>query len=61
MNDVEHDPDTQPGRPPSEQWWVLNGEVLREIMRRAAAGEDLDLLYLEYYSQCEHEDEDGAE
>ena len=34
-------------RPPSEQWWTIRGDDIMEAMRRAAAGEDPDLIYLE--------------
>ena len=55
------DPDTTPGRPRSEQWWVINGDCLMTMLERAADGEDLELLYLEYISQCETETVDGDE
>jgi hypothetical protein len=45
----------EPGTHPSDQWWVLNGQCFLEAMQRARAGENVDLLYLEYYAQSERE------
>lgn len=36
-----------PGRPPSEQWWTINGEVMLDVMHRCAQGEDPEMVYLE--------------
>lgn len=36
-------------------WWALPGDVLLDLLRRAHAGEDPDLLYAEEYANCEHE------
>ena len=35
---------------PDPGWWVISGEMLMEILRRAANGEDADLLYAETYA-----------
>lgn len=35
-------------------WWVIHGESLMDLLRRAHAGEDPDLLYVEEYANCEH-------
>jgi hypothetical protein len=35
-------------------WWVIHGGVLMELMQRAAAGEDPDMLYAEHYANCDH-------
>lgn len=36
-------------------WWVISGENLLNLLRRAAAGEDPDALYLEEYANSEHD------
>ena len=36
-------------------WWTIKGEALLDLLRRAAAGEDPDLLYAEAYANAEHE------
>lgn len=40
-------------------WWVISGDDFREAMRRAAGGEDPDLLYAEYYANSDVEQVDG--
>ena len=37
-------------------WWVISGEALIAMLRRAHNGEDPDLLYAEEYANSEHED-----
>lgn len=37
-------------------WWTISGETLLELLRRAHAGEDPNLLYAEEYANAEHED-----
>jgi hypothetical protein len=32
---------------PKDQWWVINGGELMRALKRAAEGEDPDLMYLE--------------
>lgn len=34
-------------------WWAISGEAFMDAMRRAAAGEDPDLLYAEHYANAE--------
>lgn len=36
-------------------WWVVSGENLLAMLRRAANGEDPDLIYAEEYANSEHE------
>lgn len=36
-------------------WHVISGERLLELLRRAAAGEDADLLYAEEWANADHE------
>ena len=36
-------------------WWVLSGDNLLDMLRRAHAGEDPDLIYAEEYANSEHE------
>jgi hypothetical protein len=36
-------------------WWVIAGHVLLDGLRRAAAGEDPDLIYAELYANSEVE------
>lgn len=33
-------------------WWVIKGEDLLDLLKRAAAGEDPDLLYAETFANC---------
>lgn len=40
-------------------WWALSGDSLLELLRRAHAGEDPDLLYAEEYANSEHEHVEG--
>lgn len=45
-------------------WWTISGEALLYMLRRAASGEDPDLVYAEFYANCRHcpmpsEDDDG--
>lgn len=37
-------------------WWVIHGEALLDGLRRAAAGEDPDVVYAELYANSDHED-----
>lgn len=39
----------------ADQWWVINGERLREALRRAHDGDDPDVVFLEFYVNSEHE------
>ena len=32
---------------PHDAWWVIHSSVLLDALKRAAAGEDPDLLYVE--------------
>jgi hypothetical protein len=34
-------------------WWCISGEDLLDMLRRAAAGEEADLLYAELYANSE--------
>lgn len=36
-------------------WHVISGEMLLDYLRRAAAGEDPDLLFAELWANAEHE------
>lgn len=36
-------------------WWTIAGEELLDMLRRAAAGEDPDLVYAEAYANSEVE------
>lgn len=42
-------------------WWVISGELLLDGLRRAAAGEDPDLIYAEFYANSDTEIVDGDE
>ena len=37
-------------------WWVISGEDLLDLLRRANAGEDPDFLYAEEYANAEIEE-----
>lgn len=39
----------------SRSWWVIEGEFLASLLRRAHEGEDPELLYVEAYSNSETE------
>lgn len=41
-------------------WWAISGETLLDMLRRAAAGEDPDLIYAEEYVNSDHEAVPGA-
>ncbi|MCK9896957.1 hypothetical protein [Frankia sp. AgB32] len=45
--------------PPGLGWHVIRGEDLLDLLRRAAAGEDPDLLYAEAWANAAHEQVDG--
>lgn len=32
------------------QWWVINGEALLDGLKRCAAGEDPELVYIELFA-----------
>ncbi len=34
----------------TDEWWVIAAAQLQDALRRAAAGEDPDLLYAELYA-----------
>ncbi len=40
---------------PDLGWHVISGERLLELLRRASAGEDPDLLYAEEWANADHE------
>lgn len=39
-----------------DRWWVLPGDVLRQLLTRAAAGESVDLLLAELWANSDTED-----
>lgn len=41
--------------------WVISGAMFLDALRRAAAGEDPDLLYAEFYANSDHEHVEGDE
>ena len=36
-------------------WWVMSGDELRSMLRRAANGEDPDVIYTEAHASAERE------
>lgn len=34
-------------------WWTISGEALLDLLKRAHAGEDPDLLYAEEYANAD--------
>lgn len=47
--------DCAPGRP---VWWAISGEAIQDALRRAHAGEDPDVIYLQLcLESVEHDDE----
>jgi hypothetical protein len=45
--------------PGGEVWHVIEGENIRELLRRAHDGEDPELLYIEAYVNAEKEKPDA--
>ena len=37
-------------------WHVISGDTLLDLLRRAAAGEEPDLLYAEEWANADHEE-----
>lgn len=50
--------ETEPAAMP---WHVIPGERLQELLRRAHAGEDPELLYIEEYVTSDREQVEGDE
>ena len=46
---------------PALTWWSISGPGLMDAMRRAAAGEDPDLIYAELYANSESEKPGGQQ
>jgi len=44
-----------PGRPPAEQWWVINGADLLAALVAAHQGSTPDVVYLELVANSEAE------
>lgn len=42
-------------------WWAIAGSELIDLLRRAYAGENPDLLYAEAYANSDHERVEGNE
>lgn len=40
-------------------WWVIAGDDLLDLLRRAHEGENPDLLYAEAYVNSDHEQVEG--
>lgn len=40
-------------------WNVIKTDMLIDMMKRAAAGEDPDMIYAEFYANCDHEQVEG--
>lgn len=40
-------------------WWVISGDDLLAMLRRAHGGEDPDVVYAEGYANSNHEDVPG--
>jgi hypothetical protein len=41
-------------------WWVIESDNLLDLLRRAHAGEDPDLLMAEEYANGDHEQVEGT-
>lgn len=48
-----------PTPPPDRAWHVINGAHLLDLLRRAAAGEDPDVVYVEAWLRASREDLPG--
>jgi hypothetical protein len=46
---------------PDGRWHVMHSDRLMQLLRRAHAGEDPDLLYIEEYVNAERETVDGED
>jgi len=42
--------------PPTDQYWVINGQVLFDALRRCSEGENPELMYLELLANSDTED-----
>lgn len=42
-------------------WWAISGEAFLDALRRAAAGEDPDMLYAEHYANSDVQRPDPQE
>lgn len=51
--------DLPSGQSNSLGWWGIAGSELLDLLRRAHAGENPDLLYAEAYANSEHERVEG--
>lgn len=40
-------------------FWAISEEALREMLNRAHAGEDPDMLYMEFWANSDHEAVEG--
>lgn len=45
---------------PGLGWWAISGEAILDMLRRAHAGEDPDLIYAEEYANSTHGEDDDA-
>ena len=54
-------PDRSPDAEQSSDlgWWAIAGAALLDLLRRAHAGENPDLLYAEAYANSDHERVEG--
>jgi len=41
-------------------WWTIPEEAILDALRRAANGEDPDMIYAEMYANCDHESPDDT-
>lgn len=42
-------------------WWCISGEAMMDMLRRAHAGEDPEMVYVEQYANSEHHHEPPAD
>ena len=40
-------------------WWAISGEAFLEALRRVDAGEEPNMVYIEYYANSSHERVEG--
>jgi len=40
-----------------DSWWTIHGETIMEALKRAANGEDPDMIYAELYANSELDNE----
>ena len=48
-------------RPPTDQYWAINGQVMLDAMHRCHEGENPELMYLELIANSDTEETDDED